>query len=128
MSVPKYDASGVTAVTMDNGEFFPLRSDGYVAVQDSAQARGGQRKIAVWNPNDIPRSYRAVHRQVTESKKNDLLTFFNASNVNYMENEFEYYPDSTGASITVRLLEPQINIQETTLGRFDIVVKMRTVI
>lgn len=127
MPVPKYDAAGVASVTMDNGEFFPLNSDGFQANQSSAKARGGQIKTTTWN-TELFRTYIAHHSMVTEAKKNALLTFFDADNVDYMANQFEFFPDSAGAALDMLLLQDKINIREIHEGFFDIIVRMQTVV
>ena len=67
------------------------------ANQDIAYAKGGQASVATWNDAGIE-EYTAIFPLVPDEDKLALDAFFGVPQVNYMANNFNYYPNANRAS------------------------------
>lgn len=87
---------GTLKVYLPRGEAF---SSGYRAGgnQEVAYARGGQAAVATWNTAGIE-TRTVIFPLVPHETKLELDNFFGSSQVNYLANNFTYYPNANRAS------------------------------
>jgi hypothetical protein len=114
---PTFSKAGAATVTFDRGEDLGMQEN-YSAQQELVRSFGGAVKVNEFDTTDL-RFISIRFTRISKTIYDNLVTFFQDSNVRWMKNTFTY-TDTLAQTFTVRLITPTIsaifgNNQRTTL-------------
>ena len=109
MSAPIFSKTGVSTFTFDRARAFPIRSP-VSGQQILDEAGGGQPKVA-----DLGAEEQFIYLKVenlSETNRDELLTFFRDSNINWSMNTFTWTDEDNNTNVvryfnSKGLLDPQ---------------------
>jgi len=109
----KFAKSGAASVIFDRAELIPQGND-YTIEQNVGRSYGNSKKIDSYNDTAV-RFITLSFTFITLTLRDEIITFFNDSNVNWRKNNFTY-TDPDGNDTTVRLAQDSLSIPRTSPG------------
>ena len=119
----KFQKSGMSDLTIEKGRLFPV-SEPIEINQEIHLTESNNPKVIVYGDNlkIIELKFKGLTKDNYNGTVNGLYTWFNDSNINWMENSFTMI-DEQGVSHTVRLYQKKFDMKMDSNGRYSIALK-----
>ena len=119
----KFQKSGMSDLTLEKGRLFPVSAP--IEINQELHLTESNNPVVIVygdNLNLIELKFKGLTKDNYDGTVNGLKTWFEDSNINWMENNFTLI-DEKGVSHTVRLYQKKFDMKMDSNGRYSVSLK-----